>query len=152
DSLFALRAPRTLDPTASLVTGDAPAAPTLPIFTVRDASAAAVLSAAGEDIAQLRAQTAPAVRALAGFTGAFHVKFKVDQQVTAPNVIGVLEGSDPVLRNEYVFFTAHMDHVGVVGMGNGCSAQGADSICNGADDDASGTTGVVMLAQAMSQM
>jgi Zn-dependent M28 family amino/carboxypeptidase len=76
----------------------------------------------------------------------------VDQQTSAPNTIGILEGSDPVLKNEYVFFTGHMDHVGVAGMGNGCTAVGADSICNGADDDASGTTGVVMLAQAFSQM
>ena len=45
-----------------------------------------------------------------------------------------------------------MDHVGVAGMGNGCTAVGADSICNGADDDASGTTGVVMLAQAFATM
>jgi hypothetical protein len=63
---------------------------------------------------------------------------------TAPNVVGVLEGSDPVLKNEYIVLSAHMDHVGI-----GVPVDG-DSIYNGADDDASGTTGVVELAEALS--
>jgi Zn-dependent M28 family amino/carboxypeptidase len=50
-----------------------------------------------------------------------------------------------------VFFTGHMDHTGVVG-GGGCPASGADSICNGADDDASGTIGVVELARAFATL
>ncbi len=61
---------------------------------------------------------------------------------SAMNVIGWLEGSDPALRDEYVVFTAHMDHVGTGRPVNG------DSIYNGADDDASGTAGIVELAQA----
>jgi len=63
---------------------------------------------------------------------------------TAPNVVGVLEGSDPVLKNEYIVLSAHMDHVGISAPVNG------DSIYNGADDDASGTTGVLEIAEAMS--
>ena len=126
--------------------------PSLPVFAIRDSSALGVLQAAGEDLAALRAPNASGVRVLTGFTGAVNARRAPLEDATAPNVVGILEGSDPVLRNEYVFFTGHMDHVGVVGMGNGCSATGADSICNGADDDASGTTGVVMLAQAFSQM
>jgi hypothetical protein len=54
------------------------------------------------------------------------------------NVIGLWEGSDPVLKNEYVVIGAHYDHVGIQG----------DQIYNGADDDASGTSGVMELAQA----
>jgi hypothetical protein len=64
---------------------------------------------------------------------------------TAPNVVGVLEGSDPVLKQEYIVLSAHMDHVGVGAPVNG------DSIYNGADDDASGTTGVLELAEALSR-
>ncbi len=60
----------------------------------------------------------------------------------APNVIGWIEGSDPELRDEYVVFTAHMDHVGV-----GEPVEG-DSIYNGADDDGSGTAAVLELAEA----
>jgi Zn-dependent M28 family amino/carboxypeptidase len=61
---------------------------------------------------------------------------------TAPNVVGVLEGSDSLLKHEYVVFSAHMDHVGIR------PGVGGDSIWNGADDDASGTVGVIELAAA----
>ena len=56
----------------------------------------------------------------------------------------MLEGSDPKLKDQYIVFTAHMDHVGVRS-GDG------DSIYNGADDNASGTAGVIALAKAFSQ-
>ncbi len=62
------------------------------------------------------------------------------------NTIGWIEGSDPELRNEYVIFTAHMDHVGV-----GRPVDG-DSIYNGADDDASGTATIVELAEAFASL
>jgi hypothetical protein len=67
---------------------------------------------------------------------------------SAPNVVGILPGSDPALAREYVFFTAHMDHIGVSSMDEGCAAKGGDSICNGADDDGSGTVAVLELAHA----
>jgi len=70
------------------------------------------------------------------------------QRATAPNVVGILDGSDPSLRSEYVVYSAHMDHIGTPGDGLGCAAQGADSICNGADDDGSGTVAVLELAEA----
>ena len=64
---------------------------------------------------------------------------------TAPNVVGLLEGSDPVLKREFIVLSAHMDHVGIGAPVNG------DSIYNGADDDASGTAGVIELAEALSR-
>jgi hypothetical protein len=67
---------------------------------------------------------------------------------SAPNTIGILEGSDPELAEEYVMFTAHMDHLGV----NRNAEAGADSIFNGADDDGSGTVTIVELAQAFASM
>jgi Zn-dependent M28 family amino/carboxypeptidase len=71
---------------------------------------------------------------------------------TAPNTVGILEGSDPVLRDEYVVIGAHMDHVGVTGGGQSCAAIGADSICNGANDNGSGTVAVMQLARALAGM
>jgi hypothetical protein len=57
------------------------------------------------------------------------------------NVAGILEGSDPQLKNEYVVFSAHYDHL----------KTGADGrIFPGADDDGSGTTAVLAIAHAMS--
>jgi hypothetical protein len=81
---------------------------------------------------------------------------EVLERVTAPNVVAKVEGSDPALKNEYVVYSAHMDHVGAIGEGGGCVHRGdddtTDMICNGADDDASGTTGVAMVAEAFGKL
>src|SRR6185503_8982058 len=61
------------------------------------------------------------------------------------NVVAVFEGSDPVLKNEYVALGAHYDHVGI-----GPSVNG-DSIYNGADDDGSGTPALLSIAEALSK-
>jgi hypothetical protein len=65
----------------------------------------------------------------------------------APNVVAILRGSDPELRDEYVVFSAHMDHLGV----SVPDARG-DSIYNGADDNASGTAAVMEIAEAMAAL
>jgi Zn-dependent M28 family amino/carboxypeptidase len=59
------------------------------------------------------------------------------------NVIGVLPGSDSVLRDQIVVIAAHYDHLGIGDPVNG------DSIYNGADDDASGVTAVLEIARAL---
>lgn len=65
----------------------------------------------------------------------------------APNVVAVLEGSDPALRDEYLVYSAHMDHVGIR-----TPDEAGDSIWNGADDNASGTTAVLEVAEAMASL
>jgi hypothetical protein len=62
------------------------------------------------------------------------------------NVIGVLRGKDPNLEKQAVLFSAHLDHLGTNPKMEG------DSIYNGADDDASGVTAVVTLADAFANM
>ena len=125
----------------------------LSLYLVRDSSAMEVLRAAGEDVSALLASGADGgVRALPGFTATVDVRRTVLSAASAPNTIAVLEGSDPALKHEYVFFTGHMDHIGVPSSGEGCAPVGGDSICNGADDDASGAVGVVELAQAFSRL
>ena len=117
------------------------------LVEIRDQTAASLL---GIDPAAARAAAARSAQRLEGVTVTFRAKQRVLSRLSAPNVIGVLEGSDPKLKKEYVFFTGHMDHIGTPGAGEGCRAQGADSICNGADDDASGTTAVIEAAEAFS--
>ena len=68
---------------------------------------------------------------------------------TTQNVVAVWQGSDPKLKDEYVAVGAHYDHIGVAGSGQ-CSAIGTDTICNGADDDGSGTTALLGMAEAIS--
>lgn len=83
----------------------------------------------------------------AGVPQAFHLPasinvrtYSVLRTVESPNVVGVLAGSDPKLRNEYVVLMAHLDHLGTGVPGS------ADTIYNGALDNASGVA--VMLATA----
>jgi Zn-dependent M28 family amino/carboxypeptidase len=61
------------------------------------------------------------------------------------NVVAVFEGSDPILKNEYVALGAHYDHVGI-----GIPVNG-DAIYNGADDDGSGTTALLAMAEALAK-
>ncbi|HEX6534732.1 MAG TPA: M20/M25/M40 family metallo-hydrolase [Gemmatimonadaceae bacterium] len=65
------------------------------------------------------------------------------RRLPAVNVVGILRGTDPVLRDSIVLVDAHYDHLGVGAPVNG------DSIYNGADDDASGTVAVLEIARAM---
>jgi len=60
------------------------------------------------------------------------------------NVIGIIEGNDPAVKNEYLVLSAHFDHIGI--------RRGAkpDSICNGADDNAAGTCALIGIAKALS--
>lgn len=64
-----------------------------------------------------------------------------------PNVVALLPGADPVLRDTYVVLTAHFDHVGV-----GAPDARGDSIYNGADDNASGTAALLEIAQAFAAL
>jgi Zn-dependent M28 family amino/carboxypeptidase len=67
------------------------------------------------------------------------------ETVPTQNVVGIWEGSDPVLKDEYVAVGAHYDHIGI------CAPTGADPICNGADDDGSGTTALLSMAEALAK-
>jgi peptidase M28-like protein len=72
------------------------------------------------------------------------------QRVLDVNVVGVIPGVDPELKDEVVVVGAHLDHVGITGRpGARCPAVGADSICNGADDDASGVVTVLETARTL---
>jgi Zn-dependent M28 family amino/carboxypeptidase len=71
----------------------------------------------------------------------------VRKEVPAHNVIGVLEGSDPVLKNENIVIGAHYDHLGRGGEGSGSLSPDSSDIHHGADDNASGTAGLLELAR-----
>jgi peptidase M28-like protein len=70
----------------------------------------------------------------------------------AVNVVGLLPGTGlPIRADSIVLVDAHYDHLGAAGRpGGNCQPTGADSICNGADDDASGTVAVLEIARIMS--
>ena len=67
-------------------------------------------------------------------------------EIAERNVIGMLEGSDSLLKNEWIILSAHFDHIGIRQPVNG------DSIYNGADDNASGTATLMALAKTIGAM
>jgi hypothetical protein len=75
----------------------------------------------------------------AGASLSVNVPAPVERQVKLRNVVGVLRGSDPALKNTYVMLTSHYDHLGIR---NG-------DIYNGANDDGSGTVSVIEIASAL---
>ena len=68
------------------------------------------------------------------------LRAQVDNAFSALNVVGVVRGSDPALRDSYVAFGAHYDHIGI-------TPGAADSVNNGADDDASGSVALLGIAR-----
>ncbi|MBE9585489.1 M28 family peptidase [Mucilaginibacter sp. JRF] len=70
-----------------------------------------------------------------------------EKAVKAVDVLGYLPGSDPKLKNEVLVISAHYDHIGIEPEGS----TKTDKINNGADDDGSGTTGMLELARAFSK-
>ncbi len=68
------------------------------------------------------------------------------EEVESPNILGVLRGSDPKLRDQYVVYTAHVDHLGR------CHPVDGDDICHGAFDNASGTAALLEVARAFTSL
>src|SRR5690242_19793809 len=87
-------------------------------------------------------------------TDGYTQEFAFETQGTtrkAKNVLAVLEGSDPKLKDEYVLIGGHLDHVGRVVQQVGGQKDGAkngDEIWNGADDNGSGTSAILTVARA----
>ncbi|MBL7816406.1 MAG: M28 family peptidase [Saprospiraceae bacterium] len=75
-----------------------------------------------------------------------HTSEKKETNVVSYNVAGVLEGTDPVLKKEYIVLSAHFDHIGIN------RTNKTDSISNGARDNAFGVTAMLFAAKAFSQM
>lgn len=113
---------------------------------ITDSAATALLRQAGLDLAELRRQAesrefrpvATGITIDASFPNTI-------QRLQSDNVIGVVRGTDPRLRDEYVVFSAHWDHLGIG------PAVAGDSIYNGALDNASGTADLLAVARAAAQ-
>ena len=80
-----------------------------------------------------------------GAKATFHIKNSL-REIQSKNVLAKLEGSDPVLKNEYVVYTAHWDHLGKDEKAKG------DQIYNGALDNASGTSALLEIAKALTKL
>jgi hypothetical protein len=74
----------------------------------------------------------------------------IKNEVSTQNVVAIIEGSDSILKNEYIVIGAHYDHLGFGGEGSGSRTPDTLAIHNGADDNASGTAGIIELAEKLS--
>jgi hypothetical protein len=97
----------------------------------------------GDAAAHFYAQLKPGSGAA---TATVHIAAPHRIPATLRNVIGVLRGADPGLRDQAVLLTAHYDHLGVKPEGSG------DRIYNGANDDGSGTVSVMEVARALARL
>ena len=79
---------------------------------------------------------------------AIHLGDPVSRPIKLRNVVGLLRGSDPALKDTCVIVTAHYDHIG----SHGAAGDGSDHIFNGANDDGSGTVSVVEIASALASL
>jgi Zn-dependent M28 family amino/carboxypeptidase len=115
---------------------------------VTDEAAHRLMKVAGQDLEALRAKSATRdfQPVSLGVKGKLNLKSEV-KRVAAPNVVGVIEGSDPQLRSEYVVYSAHWDHLGV-----GAPNKNGDTIYNGALDNASGVAVVLGIAESIARM
>jgi hypothetical protein len=125
-------------PTEALADGG----PGIPLFTIGEHAADALFEIAGKKArevqASIDAKAAPASFEIPGARVTFQTAIAERRRANSYNVVGLLEGSDPTLKAETVIFSAHFDHDGM----------GPAGIYHGADDNGSGTVGVVTLAHA----
>ena len=116
-------------------------------LTITRTGAAKFLAGSGHTVEELQ-KLANANQQLPRFPLAGTVRAKADierGEMSAPNVVGMIPGSDEKLKGEYVIMSAHLDHLGIGRAVNG------DAIYNGAMDDASGIASILEIARILKE-
>ncbi len=120
----------------------AEADPMVPSFWASRRVADAVFSSGDESYSETKAVIDETIRPNSKFFSQTEISFDLNIVTTSSltaNLLGMIEGSDPELKDEYVVIGAHLDHVGM-------NEQGY--VFNGADDNGSGSVGVLQVAKA----
>jgi hypothetical protein len=116
--------------------------PSIPLFTIGARVSDGLFAAAGKQAAAVQeaidAKTVPSSFEIPGLRVDLRTATAERRRGTSYNVAGLLEGSDPALKSETIVFSGHFDHDG----------SGPNGIYHGADDNGSGSVGVVALAHA----
>jgi Zn-dependent M28 family amino/carboxypeptidase len=113
-----------------------------------DDAARRMMQLAGQNLDELRRQAASRdfKPVKLNLTASLDLNSEV-KRVEAPNVVAILPGRDPKLKDEYVVFSAHWDHLGI-----GAPDKTGDTIYNGALDNATGVASVLEIARALSNL
>jgi hypothetical protein len=116
--------------------------PAIPLFTLGRRVSDSLFEAAGkkadEVATAINSKPAPSSFDVPGVALELHTATATQRRANSYNVVGLIEGSDPILKAETIVFSGHFDHDGI----------GPVGIFHGADDNGSGTVGVVALAHA----
>jgi len=135
-------------------------APIPPVLDASDALAEFVFQSVPGGYAAIKAKAAageplPRLTIPAAVTIDIRPGYEVVRTQYSRNVIGIIRGSDPALRDTYVAFGAHYDHVGTSeyepNRGGSARIRPDDRISNGADDDGSGTVALLAMAKAFAR-
>lgn len=121
----------------------------MPVFHITRALANMIIASSGKTIEQIEKSCKLDKKPLS-FELLVIINANADvvpQKVTTRNVVGLLRGTDPKLSAEYVVIGGHYDHLGFGGSGSGSRMPDTVAVHYGADDNASGTAGVIELAQ-----
>lgn len=116
----------------------------LPSYSVSKQLADYLFGIEGSSLEEIREKIDSTLKPYSFELGGAKMRFCVEVKQTpdfTANVLGIIEGSDPELKKEYIVIGAHLDHLGITDDGY---------VFNGADDNASGSVGVLELAQAFS--
>lgn len=135
------------EPAFNRVTSDAG----IPVINITRSVANQIIQAGGKTIDVIEKESIDGIKPLA-FDIAQTVSATTDMarvKVVTKNVVGLIPGNDPVLKNEFVVIGAHYDHLGFGGEGSGSRIPDTLAVHNGADDNASGTAAILELAQKL---
>ena len=122
-----------------------------PIIQVTREVANEMLTGTGETITSLESKMLDK-KAPVSLTADSKVAVKVQvnlKEIETQNVVAMVSGNDPILKDQYVVVGAHYDHLGMGGPGSGSRAIDTIAVHNGADDNASGTASVIEMAEKM---
>ena len=123
----------------------------IPVLNIRHEIADRVLAKKGISADSLE-RLITSTHKPAGFETGTSLRCKVDvvqKHAKTANVVTMIEGSDKVLKDEYIIIGGHYDHLGFGGPNSGSRTPDTNAIHNGADDNASGTAMVMELAKNM---
>jgi len=124
----------------------------IPVINISQSVADMILKNSGKNINELEKEIIKNMQTASFSTGEIITGTTelIKNEVSTQNVVAIIEGNDPLLKDEYIVIGAHYDHLGFGGPGSGSRTPDTLAIHNGADDNASGTAGIIELAEKLS--
>ncbi|MBN1415348.1 MAG: M28 family peptidase [Bacteroidales bacterium] len=123
----------------------------IPVFHIKRAFADTLLATKNIAVSQLESNILEDKKPIsfALYDTVYAISDILTQKGNTYNIAGLIEGSDPLLKNEYIVIGAHFDHLGIGGKNSSSRRPDTIAVHNGADDNASGVTAMLTLAKLL---